>query len=393
MGKTPKNKSILMLSAFFRPNVGGVETHLNDLTEYLRNNGYKVFVIAYQPLTTNARALSIEKQENLEIHRIDWFGHNLFNKVANNFILNFIYLFPGLFFYSLFFLLKRRREIDVIHGHGLVSAAIAAMMSREFKKKSVVSLHNNYRLRDRKSFASILIPVLSRVDQILVISDDIKDDLVSVGIMPDKISMFRYWANQSIFKPKDKASCKKTLRLDNKFVALFVGRLIEEKGVRKVLEAASTMNEDVAFLFIGDGPLEGEVRSAALRQPNVVFIGRVKNENLPLYYSAADVLVFGRVDRDYLERVCVEALFCGLPIIVPKQVTSFKVTKEVAPNALNPSIGVLIEPTSRALCEQLRFFRKHAEQLQLLASSCRKYAVEHFSEKNAKPIEDAYKSS
>ena len=50
------DRKILMLSPFFSPNTGGVETFLDDLIRYLNKNSKFVEVITYQPLTTNIKA-------------------------------------------------------------------------------------------------------------------------------------------------------------------------------------------------------------------------------------------------------------------------------------------------------------------------------------------------
>jgi hypothetical protein len=58
---------VLILTHFFRPNVGGVETHLDDLVSYLVERNYQVFVVTYQPLVTKAHAPVFERMKNLII--------------------------------------------------------------------------------------------------------------------------------------------------------------------------------------------------------------------------------------------------------------------------------------------------------------------------------------
>jgi glycosyltransferase involved in cell wall biosynthesis len=94
---------ILMITPFFSPNIGGVETHLDDLCEYLRKRGHKIFVITYQPLTTNVKALKFERDQNLEVRRIGWFGYSLFHKLEPYPLLEFMYLTPILLVYSFLF--------------------------------------------------------------------------------------------------------------------------------------------------------------------------------------------------------------------------------------------------------------------------------------------------
>ena len=43
-------KKVLQLTVHFSPNIGGVETHLDDLVKALVKRKWEVFVLAYQPL-------------------------------------------------------------------------------------------------------------------------------------------------------------------------------------------------------------------------------------------------------------------------------------------------------------------------------------------------------
>ena len=163
--------SILILSPFFRPNIGGVETYLNDLCEYLRRENYTVFVITYQPLTSRARGLKVEKEDGLEIRRILWLGHNWFHKLEPYPVLEFLYLTPCLFVYTFFFLLKNHRKIDVIHAQGLNAAFIARFLARVFKKWSVISTCAVYNLQGRGLFSKIVKWTLHPFDKILPLAN------------------------------------------------------------------------------------------------------------------------------------------------------------------------------------------------------------------------------
>ena len=145
MSTRQKNLGVLLLSPFFRPNIGGVETHLDDLCRYLTKHDYQVFVITYQPLTTKAQGLKVEKKKSLEARRVPWFGYNWFHKLEVYPFLDFLYLTIGLFFSSFFFLLKRKREIEIIHAQGLSTAFITKVLSKVFKKRKVASIHAIYK--------------------------------------------------------------------------------------------------------------------------------------------------------------------------------------------------------------------------------------------------------
>src|SRR6185437_12419877 len=74
------------------------------------------------------------------------------------------------------------------------------------------------------------------------------------------------------------------------FLALFVGRLVREKGVRVLLDAwrRADLGEGSVLALAGEGPLRAEVERAG---PDVEALGFVPRDHLPSLYAAADVLV------------------------------------------------------------------------------------------------------
>jgi len=145
-------KGILIISPFFSPNVGGVETHLDDLVNYLKKREYKIFVSTYKPLTTKVKAKYLEKGNNIEIYRFPWFGYNLFNKLEKYPLLDFLYLFPGILISSFMIMVKKSKNIDVIHSHGIVASFVAKIINIFFNKKTVVSFHAIYTFQKNSLF-------------------------------------------------------------------------------------------------------------------------------------------------------------------------------------------------------------------------------------------------
>jgi len=377
------NKGILILTPFFSPNTGGVETHLDDLVEYLAKKKYRVYVLTYQPLMSSIKAQSIEKKSNLEIRRIKWFRGNLFCKLEPYPLLQFLYLVPRLFVSSIGFMLKHKNDIDIIHAQGISAAFVARITKFFFRKKIVVSTHAVYgwlyNMKQGSFFARIIKCIFNGFDQVLTLSKQSRNELIKIGVNPEKVAVYRYWVNQDLFKPLDKNSSKKELGYEGKFVVLFVGRLIEVKGVTTLLNVIEKNkdNERIAFVFIGEGPLS-EMMNEAAKNDNVIFLGRVKNTDLPLHYNGADVVVMPSLYEEGYGRVILEALSCGIPVIASNRGG----IKEV----LTDSVGMLIEPTEEEITKALKEIN-----LEKLSKNCRPYAEKMFSSSNALVIEKAYK--
>ncbi|HEY1594236.1 MAG TPA: glycosyltransferase family 4 protein [Thermoleophilaceae bacterium] len=105
---------------------------------------------------------------------------------------------------------------------------------------------------------------------------------------------------------------------DGGFLALFVGRLEKEKGVRVLLDAwrRANLGDGAVLALAGDGPLRGE---AARAPKDVQALGFVPRDHLPALYAAADVLVLPSIRTEtFLEPwglVVNEAMHQGTPVI------------------------------------------------------------------------------
>ena len=218
-GTTSEMKhNILMISSCFSPNVGGLETHLDGVCEYLVEKGHKVFVITYQPLTTRAKGPKVEKKGNMEIYRMQWFGYNWRHKLERYTTLLFLYEFPCLFVKSFLFFLRHRKEIDVIDAQGLVTAFVARILAKVFNKRSVVSIHAIFGFERRPIVAKVVKWTLSSFDVILPFAQKTKDELVAIGLPEERIKLYISWVDLDIFRPLDQNQCKQELNLGEGFV-------------------------------------------------------------------------------------------------------------------------------------------------------------------------------
>lgn len=111
---------------------------------------------------------------------------------------------------------------------------------------------------------------------------------------------------------------KQELNLSNKKTILYVGRLVEAKGLLYLLEAYKKLKleyNDICLVFVGDGPLREKLEDLCVNEniKEVIFTGWLSEDRIK-YYSVADVFVLPTL-RDVWGLVINEAMCCGLPII------------------------------------------------------------------------------
>ena len=109
------------------------------------------------------------------------------------------------------------------------------------------------------------------------------------------------------------------VRANGTFTVGFAGRLTQEKGVEDLVRAAQLLDGRTRLLFVGDGPLRGELESAGTPSCTIEVRTGVKHEQMPEAYADMDVLVLPSrtTDRwaEQFGRVLVEALSCGIPVV------------------------------------------------------------------------------
>jgi len=391
-----RGTNILILSPFFRPSLGGVETHLNDLIQYLCSRGHRVYVNTYTPNVTNTHKAAgqrtfdpplIEKGTGFEVYRVKWPGNGLYYSLMDYPTLEFSYLSPALFLFSFIFLMTHK--VDVINAHGIVAAFVARFLSKLFRKRWVVSIHAVYDFKEHKLMRLIGKWILSGAQGVLALSETSRKDLLDAGVPRNRISIYTHWVDQKIFAPPyDREKVRAKLGFKDEFVVLFVGRFFRTKGIYVLLKAAKQLPQDIHFVIIGSGPLETEIRSFAQNHKNIRFVGKVPLDDLVEYYGASDVYILPSVSGGMLggfkheegfARAVIEALSCGTFVIV----SNVGCLKDI----IDPHVGKVVHPNPQDVSDAILSLYKNRQTLEATRNKCRKYALEKFSDKNALLIE------
>ncbi|WP_290956357.1 glycosyltransferase [Fibrobacter sp.] len=109
--------------------------------------------------------------------------------------------------------------------------------------------------------------------------------------------------------------------VNGKFKVLFVGRHIERKGIRYLIDSAKLLPADkFEIRIVGVGDLTEKLKQYAAQYPHVVFTGKLSPEDLAHEYSTANVFVLPAIvdskgDTEGLGVVLIEAMELGLPIV------------------------------------------------------------------------------
>ncbi len=165
------------------------------------------------------------------------------------------------------------------------------------------------------------------------------------------------------------------------FKVLFVGRLIEEKGLKDIVKFAKKL-KDVEFVFVGGGPLASYFES--LDMDNVSYLGVVRDrKKLARIFSSASVFVLNSYAVDGWEElygiVLLEALAAGTMVIGSDCVGP----KEI----ISSEYGILVKQKSYSqLLKAVKWCRDNPKKVKAMGKKGRKfveskYDVEDLAEK------------
>ncbi len=375
-----KTKNVLIICPFFRPNIGGVESHLDLLTKYLVKHNYKTTVLTYKPITTNTKQyLKLEKSKNLIIHRFWWFGKKIFDNTTPYPFLQFLYIIPSLLFHSLIYITKHHKNIDVIHAHGFAAAFIARTCCLFNKNiRLVVSTHYLYPNLDIKKLSTkILKWTFIGFDKILTVSQQSSLQLQKIGVKYSKIQQYHHWLDPQIYKPSSKKNkSKKYLQL------LFVGRIITMKGVFNLLHVAQKLPNDIFITIIGDGPDYLKLKKESANLNNFKLLGKKNPKKIIKYYQQNDITVLPSLAPEAQPMTIMESLMCGTPVITTN--------KGSVTNMYSKKVGISLNPTEDNLYRTFLSLSKKPDTIIKMKSYCRLFALKNFGTKNASIITKSY---
>jgi teichuronic acid biosynthesis glycosyltransferase TuaC len=203
------------------------------------------------------------------------------------------------------------------------------------------------------------------------------------GIMPLVLPLGSDHRSLAAFGlPRNEA--RRSLNLiDDRIAVLFVGNLLEAKGVRELVDAILPIGDRFLGVLVGDGPLLGYGSDDPRGAGCLVYPGARPHEDVARYMSAADVLVLPS-HREGLPTVLVEAGSLGLPVIAS--------AVGGIPELLAEDRGALLpDISSEAIADALVAFERHRSVATAAAARLRTHVLaEHDVDSNADRLLDAY---
>nr|WP_277814769.1 glycosyltransferase family 4 protein [Flaviflexus huanghaiensis] len=199
---------------------------------------------------------------------------------------------------------------DVIHAFWIIPQGLSAYVANRKIPVLLTTLGGDlYALIDTP-IRAVVKRIVGRAEHTTVMNEQMKAQLEQLGV--SNVSVEPMGADLKGIMPH-------TVRDIDTARLLFVGRLVEKKGLAHLISALAYVDSDWHLTVIGDGPLEAGLKAQAAGLP-IDFVGARSKHELREHYADADMIVLPSVravsgDQDGLPVVLLEALASGLPAI------------------------------------------------------------------------------
>lgn len=315
------NRRILMLSWEFPPmTVGGLSRHVYDLSRYLVREGCDVHVVT----TEVAGSPAYERVEGVHVHRVhvmkpdgDEFAHWAFQ--MNLMMIDMCQA-----------LIDSGLRFDLVHAHDWLVAYAATTIKETWRLPLAATIHATEHGRNQGIHTDLQRYIHGRewrlayeAQLVIVCSSHMRREVEAIFQLPaDKMQVIPNGVDPAWLQVSAAdTSTQEPYAREQERIVLYVGRLVREKGVHTLLEAAPSIlakHPDAKVVIAGQGPAREELVRQAQELgigEKVLFAGFVSDAERNRLYQLAEVAVFPSLYEPF-GIVALEAMAAGTPVVV-----------------------------------------------------------------------------
>lgn len=312
---------ILMLSWEYPPkNIGGLSTHVYNLSHALQKLGCEVHVITCEEGTAPVE----ENDEGVYVHRVAPYNIETDDFTKWVMHLNFAMIEEAIR------LIRKIGKIDVIHAHDWLSAYCAKVLKWSYKIPLVCTIHateegrnNGIRTEMQRYISSAEWMLTYEGLKVMACSNYMKNEIIKTFAVPEeKVWIIPNGVNTKEFDFEfNWLQFRRRYADDDEKIVFFIGRHVFEKGIQLLVNAAPAIVEGynkVKFIIAGTGSmteeLESRIKNMGL-EDKFLFTGYMDNDSRNKLYKVANVAVFPSLYEPF-GIVAIEAMIAGCPVVV-----------------------------------------------------------------------------
>ncbi|KAI5170473.1 phosphatidylinositol N-acetylglucosaminyltransferase subunit A [Pancytospora epiphaga] len=295
--------NIALVTDYFYPNTGGIETHVRTIGEELCRAGHHVIVITHKYK---------DHEGVMMIGSLQVFYLNLPLIACNT-------VFPTLFgSYLLYKEIFEMHKIDIVHGHQSMSTMCMESIyhANHLKIKTVLTDHSVFEFGkfERIICDALGVLICKNLDRVICVSNIAKINTETrTGIPGGNVEVIPNGIDPKYFYPKEKKT------RDSKVRVLFCARLVFRKGIDLLVGALPLIckNKNIEILIVGDGPKKDDIMQIideAELQGQVKVVGEMNYKNVPDIMRDSDIFLNTSLTETFCTSI-LEAASCGLLVV------------------------------------------------------------------------------
>lgn len=312
---------ILMLSWEYPPkNVGGLSTHVYNLSHELVNLGNEVHVITCEEGTAPVE----ENDGGVYVHRVSPYKVDTDDFTKWVMHLNFAMIEESIR------LIRKLGKIDIIHAHDWLTAYAAKVLKWSYKIPTICTMHatekgrnNGIRTEMQRYISSAEWMLNYEAWKVVVCSTYMKNEILNTFSIPeDKVWIIPNGVNLKEFDFEfDWLTYRRKFAEDDEKIVFFIGRHVFEKGIQLLIDASYNIIQGynkVKFVIAGKGPMTEELKSKVRNMgltDKFIFTGYMNNEGRDKLYKVSNVVVLPSLYEPF-GIAAIEAMACGCPVVV-----------------------------------------------------------------------------
>ncbi len=293
-------KNLLITTDSFLPRYDGIAIFLEELLSYL---------IKYYNVTVIAPKFGKYKAKNFKLIQLELSNIKIANynpaKIDKNLIKNEI----------------QKNDLIFVNTIGPIGST-SIIQAKKLNKKVINYVHSlDWELFSKATnlsflenfFKTIVKSLYNKCDITIVPSLETLKELNKIDITT-KIKIVEIGLDTKKFKIANKEKAKQKLKLKNKIVIIYVGRISKEKDLFTLKKAFKILKKEFSNLYlilIGDGDKK-EIEE--LKDKDVKILS---TKNVASYLNAADIYVLPSL-TETSSLSTLEAMGCGLPVVCTK---------------------------------------------------------------------------
>ena len=232
-------------------------------------------------------------------------------------------------------------------------------------------------------------------NKIVAVTDAFKTNLINRGIDANKIAVVTNGSNVELFSAREKnQELLKSLGLENKFIVGYIGTHGMAHSLDFIVTSISRIeDEDIHFLFIGDGAMKEKVLEIAnnLKVKNATFLNPIKKEEVPEYLNICDVSLAPLKKEDNFKTVIPSKIFEASAMRKP---TLLGVEGQAQEIIETHNAGLCFEPENeKDFLEKIYILKNDKEKYKELQKGCEELAIEYDRKKLAEKMLKIIKST